>query len=104
MEEKDLFTSVSDSMRLVSCGISVETASFYCIRNSRGMGANRYTVPQLVTDKMVYEFMKNDVFIVVPRWCIQDLVMLGAEFTHKGSFNTDIADMVNQIVKRNTGP
>ena len=28
-----IFTSVSDSMRLVSCGISVETASFYCIRN-----------------------------------------------------------------------
>lgn len=99
LKEEELFTTVSDSFRMISSGVNVETASFFSIRNSGPNGNKRYLQPSMVNDKIVYDFMRSDCYLVIPRWCISDLKSLGAIDNNKSSLSDTINDMVNQIIK-----
>lgn len=72
-KEDELFTSVSESLKLISAGADIRTASFYSIRNSR-FDNEEYTVPNLITDDMAYKLMEADIRIVIPRWSLSDLI------------------------------
>lgn len=101
LKENELFTTVSDSFRMMSSGVNVETASFFSIRNSGPNGSKRYLQPSMVNDKIVYDFMRSDCYLVIPRWCISDLKSLGAVDNNKNSLSDTISDMVNQIIEKN---
>lgn len=100
LREDELFTTVSDSFRMVSSGVDFESASFFSIRNSKSGNDKRYSTPSIVNDKIIYDFMKADRYIVIPRWCISDLRALGAKDNGKENLSDTIYDMVNQIIKR----
>lgn len=100
LREDELFTTVSDSFRMIASGVNFESASFFSIRNSKGSNDKRYSTPSIVNDKIVYDFMKADRYIVIPRWCMSDLRALGAKDSGQKDLSKMICDMVNQIVSK----
>ena len=94
-KEDELFTSVSESLKLISAGADIRTASFYSIRNSRS-NDEEYTVPNLITDDMAYKLMEADIRIVIPRWSLSDLIHMEKDRAD-GALRILMKNKVNEV-------